>query len=123
MIHRLVMLFVLMAVPGLGTVAEEAETRTQRLVEDCTGETYEHDLQKYAGTVLCAGYLAGIIDAHRVMVQDYGNAPRFCMPNLNAPVEEAVGKLVHWFKGHPEEMRQGVSGSVFRALADIYPCG
>lgn len=69
----------------------------------------------------CHGYLVGAYQYYDATVE---SADRFvCSPNPTPSLNEVTDGFVAWLKTHPQYMQERAVDTLFRYLAEYYPCG
>jgi hypothetical protein len=109
--------FCALAIPALA--AEPSNFTTRDLVALCAGEP---DDPLYAeAKQFCYGFLAGVAQFHRTMVQGEKIAPLAC-PQDAVTREQLVGVFLDWAKANPQAMDELPTRSLERAAAAQWPC-
>jgi hypothetical protein len=113
------------AVCALVTAAMAAEpsnfnaTTTRDLVALCADQP---DTPLYSeAKQFCYGFLAGVAQFHRTMVQGEKIEPLAC-PKDAVTREQLVGVFLDWARANPQAMDQLPADSLERAAADRWPC-
>jgi hypothetical protein len=113
------------AVCALATPAMAAEpsnfnaTTTRDLVALCAGEP---DDPLYAeAKQFCYGFLAGVAQFHRTMVEGSKIEPLVC-PQDAVSREQLVGVFLDWAKANPQAMDELPAQRLERAAAAQWPC-
>ena len=89
------------------------------LVEIC-GVSKE-DARHANAKAFCHGYLVGAYQYYNATVEP---ADRFvCSPNPTPSLNEVTDGFVAWSKTHPQYMQDRAADTLFRYLAENYPCG
>jgi hypothetical protein len=106
---------------SIAATPEDFSVRTTRdLVTLCSTDPAARD---YAMAIsFCHGFAVG---AYQYYSQVAGNsrATRFiCVPNPPPTRSQAIADFVAWTRGHPETMSAMPVDSMFRHLAEKYPC-
>ena len=76
-----------------------------------------------AGTSLCAGYEAAVLDFH--LLDTMGprhNKRKVCLPNPAPTRRQAVAGLVSWMQSNPQYLDEPAASGVLRYFINTYPC-
>jgi hypothetical protein len=92
---------------------------TRDLVVLCSCQP--HDPLYAEAKQFCYGFLAGIAQFHRAMVQSEKIEPLAC-PKGPVTREQLVGVLLDWAKINPQSMDEPPAESLERAAAARWPC-
>ena len=72
--------------------------------------------QTEGADLLCIGYVAGVLDAARMIP-----GARVCVPR-RASVRQALGVVKKWMTEHPEERDKTAALLVLKAVTGAWPC-
>lgn len=76
----------------------------------------------------CISYVAGYLDAFRVM-RVFDSTPgaetrgMFCIPTTNVPTTQVVRIFAKYLHGHPEHLDANAAVLLTAALREAFPCG
>ena len=76
-----------------------------------------------AGTSLCAGYEAAVLDFH--LLDTMGprhNKRKVCLPNPAPTRRQSVAGLVSWVQSNPQYLDEPAASGVLRYFINTYPC-
>jgi Rap1a immunity proteins len=123
--HRKVLLIMLAI--ALWPLCSEALTRddflvrsTQDLVKLCSASESEPLYQ--AGIGFCHGYAVGVNHYYQATIGSTGQKGFVCFPDPPPTRVETIQMFVAWAKQNPQYMSERPVDSIFRFLAEKFPC-
>ncbi|WP_288048994.1 Rap1a/Tai family immunity protein [Acidiphilium sp.] len=76
-----------------------------------------------AGTSLCAGYEAAVLDFHLLdTMGSRHNKRKVCLPNPAPTRRQSVAGLVSWVQSNPQYLDEPAASGVLRYFINTYPC-
>nr|WP_321466106.1 Rap1a/Tai family immunity protein [uncultured Desulfobulbus sp.] len=79
------------------------------------------DARAVNAKAFCRGYLVGAYQYYDATIDP---AKRFvCSPKPTPSLDEVTDGFVAWSKTHPQYMQDRAADTLFRYLAENYPCG
>lgn len=76
-----------------------------------------------AGTSLCAGYEAAVLDFHLLDTMGPRHDKRkICLPNPAPTRRQSVAGLVSWVQSNPQYLDEPAASGVLRYFINTYPC-
>jgi hypothetical protein len=118
--YLIVVCVLLMA--SMAHAAEQREFHVKNaggLVEICS--VANGDTQYEKAMAFCHGYLVGSYQYYKATVNE---GDRFiCEPNPTPSLDEVMNGFVVWSKKYPQYINDKAVDTLFRYLAENYPCG
>jgi hypothetical protein len=107
------------AAPARALVLDDFRSATtDGIVRLCTAPESDPLYQAAAG--YCVGYLTGAFHAERAI--DGGRPTLVCFSSAEPSRREEIAKFVAWTTKHPEHGSELAVDTLFRYLAEAYPC-
>ncbi|MFQ5973424.1 MAG: Rap1a/Tai family immunity protein [Alphaproteobacteria bacterium] len=118
------MVLTLGAMPALAQTldTDDFEVATTSNLLDLCGAPAAHPMSD-EGLMFCFGYLGGVMDFHRVLVQVEGDGfdPIAC-PNAPVSRAEMAQVFVDWAQANPQHMDEPAVDGLARAAVARWPC-
>ncbi len=123
--RKLAVLFLLLAflVPGIAGAVEKEDFKvdnTQDFVDLCVVPT-EHPYY-VAAVHFVHGYLVGAYGYYEAQTAGPKGDKFVCLPENMPSRNEVVDMFLKWAKAHPEYMKERAVNTIFRFLAETWPC-
>jgi hypothetical protein len=106
-------------IPAAVTADVKYQVRdTAALVEVCEANPRAADVN--TSLAFCHGFLTGSVHFYYAAIPE---SSRFaCAPDPAPSRSEVMGEFVKWTKAHPQYLSQPAVETLFRYLAETYPC-
>jgi hypothetical protein len=127
-VSRVGMLAVVLAAGGLAGARPAGAVTRENFIAPTTADyvavcsTPESDPLYLAAMAFCEGYGVGAYHYYHATIDVKGQKPFVCFPNPTPPRQEVLNGFVAWAGSHPQYAKDLPVETLFRYLAEKYPC-